>query len=33
METDKKENKRILRAQEEMNQILMEKFQNEEKDK
>ena len=33
METVKKENERILRAQEEPNQILMEKFQNEEKDK
>ena len=33
METVKKENERILRAQEELNQILMEKFQNEEKDK
>ena len=33
METVKKENKRILRAQEELNQILMENFQNEEKDK
>ena len=33
METDKKENERILRDQEELNQILMEKFQNEEKDK
>ena len=33
METIKKENERILRAQEELNQILMEKFQNEEKDK
>ena len=32
METVKKENERILRAQEELNQILMEKFQNEEKD-
>ena len=31
METVKKKNKRILRAQEELNQILMEKFQNEEK--
>ena len=29
----KKENERILRAQEELNQILMERFQNEEKDK
>ena len=29
----KKENERILRAQEELNQILMEIFQNEEKDK
>ena len=33
METVKKENERILRAQVELNQILMEKFQNEEKDK
>ena len=33
METVKKKNERILRAQEELNQILMEKFQNEEKDK
>ena len=33
METVKKENERILRAQEEKNQILMEKFYNEEKDK
>ena len=33
MEIVKKENERILRAQEELNQILMEKFQNEEKDK
>ena len=33
METVKKENERILRAREELNQILMEKFQNEEKDK
>ena len=33
METVKKENERILRAQEELNQILIEKFQNEEKDK
>ena len=33
METIKKENERILRAQEELNQFLMEKFQNEEKDK
>ena len=33
METVKKENERILRAQEELNQILMEIFQNEEKDK
>ena len=33
METVKKENERILRAQEELNQILMEKFQSEEKDK
>ena len=31
METVKKENERILRAQEELNQILMERFQNEEK--
>ena len=31
METVKKENERIMRAQEELNQILMEKFQNEEK--
>ena len=29
METVKKENERLLRAQEELNQILMEKFQNE----
>ena len=29
METVKKENERILRAQEELNQILLEKFQNE----
>ena len=28
METVKKENERILRAQEELNQILMERFQN-----
>ena len=33
METVKKENERILRAQEEMNQILLENFHNEEKDK
>ena len=33
METVKKENERILRAQEELNQILMENFQSEEKDK
>ena len=33
METVKKENERILRAQEELNQILLEKFHNEEKDK
>ena len=33
MEIVKKENERILRAQEELNQILMERFQNEEKDK
>ena len=33
METVKKENERILRAQEELNQTLMEKFQSEEKDK
>ena len=33
METVKKENERIMRAQEELNQILMENFQNEEKDK
>ena len=33
METVKKENERILRAQEELNQILMERFYNEEKDK
>ena len=33
MEIVKKENKRILRAREELNQILMEKFQNEENDK
>ena len=33
METVKKENERILRAQEELNQILMENFYNEEKDK
>ena len=33
MEMVKKENERILRAQEELNRILMERFQNEEKDK
>ena len=33
MEIVKKENERILRAQEELNQILMEKFQSEGKDK
>ena len=33
METVKKENERILITQEELNQILMEKFQNKEKDK
>ena len=33
MEIVKKENERILRAQEELNQILMEKFESEEKDK
>ena len=33
METVKKENERILRAQQELNQNLMEIFQNEEKDK
>ena len=33
METVKKENERILRAQEDLNQILMETFQSEEKDK
>ena len=33
METVKKENERIMRAQEELNQILMENFQSEEKDK
>ena len=33
METVKKENERILRTQEELNPILMEKFQNKEKDK
>ena len=33
METVKKENERILRAQEELNQIPMEKFQSEGKDK
>ena len=32
-ETVKKENERILRAQEELNQILLKKFHNEEKDK
>ena len=32
METVKKDNERILRAQEELNQILMENFQSEEKD-
>ena len=31
METIKKENERVMRAQEELNHILMEKFQNEEK--
>ena len=31
--TVKKENERILRAQDELNQILMERFLNEEKDK
>ena len=31
METVKKENERILRTREELNQILMERFQNEEK--
>ena len=31
MEMVEKENERILRAQEELNQILMERFQNEEK--
>ena len=33
MESVKKENERILRAQEELNQILMERFHTEEKDK
>ena len=33
METVKKENERILRAQEELNKILMEKFQREGNDK
>ena len=33
MEIVKEKNERILRAQEELNQILMENFQNEEKDK
>ena len=33
METVKKENEIILRAQEELNQILMENFQSEENDK
>ena len=33
METVKNENERIMRAQEELNEILMKKFQNEEKDK
>ena len=33
METVKKGNERILRAQEELNQIPMENFQSEEKDK
>ena len=33
METVKKENERILRAQEELNEILMDKFQSEGKDK
>ena len=33
MESIKKENERILRAQEELNQILMERFHTEEKDK
>ena len=33
METVKRENERILRAQEQLNQISMERFQNEEKDK
>ena len=33
METVKNENERILRAQEELNHILIERFQNEEKGK
>ena len=33
MKKIKKENERVLRAQEELNQILLEKFQNEGKDK
>ena len=33
MENVKKENERILRAQEQLNQILLEKFYNEENDK
>ena len=33
METVKKENEIILRVEEELNQILLEKFHNEEKDK
>ena len=33
METVKKENERILRAQQELNQILMENFQSKERDK
>ena len=33
IETVKQENERILRAQEDLNQILLEKFQNEGKDK
>ena len=33
METIKKENEKISRAQQELNQILIETFQNEEKDK
>ena len=33
METVKKENERIRRAQEELNQIMMEKFRSEGKDK